>query len=531
MSRGLERSVRNRLLLLLLFLATGPPVGPSCAPADKGSSGEGLEQVLAKVRGATGFEALREMAGGVLVEGSASFAGTEAAFTLRFAPGGEFVERIVGPLSLATGFDGATAWSVDFSGMPRALALREREVALLAAWIWTGRWLAEDGPLAISPAPGAGPLSLAFRLKGGVAAGRVEIDRSTFLPAQMTVGEEGNQERVRLEDWRPALGFPFPHRVVRTDPEGAEMRFQVNALAPAPAAPTRPFGPPRERPADAAFDPDVPPQLAVHTSRTGHLLVRPLLEGEIRGSFILDTGASGLIVSRKTAEAARLEVLGPVRARGAGGGADAAIRRGKVLSLGPLTIRDPLYGEIDLDSMTEPLGEEIAGLLGYDLFARAAVVIDAAQRAVELHDPGRFVLRGGEWQELLLHEGQPCVRARFEGNREGLFRLDSGSPRSTVTFHAPAVRALHLLESRETSGSVARGVGGEAAVRVGRLEWFEIGGLRFEEPLTRFSLAGKGSHVDEYTLGYVGLGFLSSFRLVLDYRNGRIAFLPSGTPR
>ena len=105
--------------------------------------------------------------------------------------------------------------------MPRSLALREKEVVLLLAWIWTGRWLAEDGPLAISLTAGAGPLSLGFLLKGGVAAGRVEIDRSTFLPARMTVGGEGNQERLRLEDWRPALGFRFPHRMVRTDKDPA----------------------------------------------------------------------------------------------------------------------------------------------------------------------------------------------------------------------------------------------------------------------------------------------------------------------
>lgn len=89
--------------------------------------------MLARVRGATGHEALGRRAKGILVEGKVSFVGTDAAFTLRFTPAGEFVDRIVGPLSQTTGFDGANAWTVDFSGMPRTLALRDREVALVVA--------------------------------------------------------------------------------------------------------------------------------------------------------------------------------------------------------------------------------------------------------------------------------------------------------------------------------------------------------------------------------------------------------------
>jgi hypothetical protein len=51
---------------------------------------------------------------------------------------------------------------------------------------------------------------------------------------------------------------------------------------------------------------------------------------------------------------------------------------------------------------------------------------------------------------------------------------------------------------------------------------------RFEGPRVGFSLAREGPQTDAYTLGNVGGGFLSAFRLVLDYGNGRIAFLPRG---
>jgi hypothetical protein len=117
------------------------------------------------------------------------------------------------------------------------------------------------------------------------------------------------------------------------------------------------------------------------------------------------------------------------------------------------------------------------------------------------------------------------VRARFEGGRDGYFRLDTGA-NGTLAFHAPAVRELGLLEGRKVVPGFGGGVGGHAESRDGKLEWFELAGHRFEGPTVSFSLAELGAFADRYTLGNIGQEFLGPFRIVLDYPGDRIAFVP-----
>jgi hypothetical protein len=119
----------------------------------------------------------------------------------------------------------------------------------------------------------------------------------------------------------------------------------------------------------------------------------------------------------------------------------------------------------------------------------------------------------------------PAVRARFEGDREGLFKLDTGSD-ANVSIHAPAVERLDLLSGRETRESQSGGVGGSRASRTGRLAWFELAGHRFEAPEVEFAAAGDGAFSDAYTVGNIGAGFLRAFRIVFDYGNKRVAFEP-----
>jgi hypothetical protein len=144
---------------------------------------------------------------------------------------------------------------------------------------------------------------------------------------------------------------------------------------------------------------------------------------------------------------------------------------------------------------------------------------------IALHDPTHYTLTGASWQDVLVHENTPSVRARFEGDREGLFRIDTGA-NGTLSFHSPAVRELGLLDGRTVTSASSGGVGGATETKVGRLEWFELAGHRFEKSMVQFSLAEHGAFADRYTTGNIGQEFLAPFRMVLDYPDGHIAFVP-----
>ena len=517
-------SKRAGWLLLCVLAATLTPAAAQVAPT--------AADAVGRVRAAVGYERMRGRANGFVAEGTARFRGLDSRFTFLFTPDGRFRSEVGGPLGEVAGFDGAAGWEVDYSGMPRRLELEDLELAQFEAWLHSGRWLAADGPYDISLDAAKTDdklLALKLKLKRGVLEANVFIDRATWLPVRATRRGTAGEEVIELADYREALGFRFPHRVTRAA-AGVTNAFDIKSVTAAPAAARARFRPATARPADARWKPNVPARVEVRRVRSGHLLVHPLVNGVDAGWFILDSGAGAMVIDQKTADKLAMPALGEIVAVGVAGATKARFRRGRTFELGPLTITDTRYLELDLAFLTQVFGVPVGGICGRDFFARAAVEIEIANESVAVHDPARFRLAGAEWQELFFSGRNPAVRARFEGDQEGIFRLDTGSDQ-TVSLHGPAVERLKLLAGRETRESRSGGVGGTAVSRTGKLAWFELAGRRFENPEVEFAGAGPGAFSDVYTTGNIGAGFLSAFRIVFDYGNKRVAFAPLGAAK
>jgi hypothetical protein len=523
----MKTQTKLRLLLALVLLAwLAPPATLAQAAATKTAAPvPTVEEVLARVRAAVGYARLSEQKSGVTTEGAARFRGVDTKHTFLFAPGGEFRHDIAGPLGVVTGFDGAAGWEVDASGMPRRIEFQDLENAQLGAWIPSGRWLAPDGPFAVTldaSKTDDAQVALGLALKGGLLEATLYVERATWLPKRITRRVPAGEEVIELSDYREVLGFRFPHRYTR-GVAGVTNVFETRAVAPAAPASRALFEPVSKRPGDARWDASRPARVEARRTRSGHMLVRPLVNGKDVGWFVLDSGAAGMVIDPKAADGLGLRALGEVVVVGAFGPTKARFRVGDTFELGPLTIKGTRFMELDLAFLDRAFGVDVGGICGRDLFDRAAVEVVIASESVALHDPARFRLEGAAWQELFFSGRNPAVRARFEGDREALFKLDTGSDR-TVSFHAPAVERHGLLAGRETRGSHATGVGGSQASREGRLAWFELAGQRFESPEVEFSAAREGAFSDAYTAGNIGAGFLREFRIVFDYANKRIAF-------
>jgi Aspartyl protease len=516
------------LALVAALAAAGQAQGvPQSQGVSQAQGVTSAAEALARARAAVGYERLRVRAEGVAAEGAARFRGVDSKFTFLFTPDGRFRIDIDGPLGGVTGFDGATGWEVDWSGMPRPLELEDLEVAQFEAWMHTGRWLAEEGPFEVSldsAKTDDKQVALNLKLKRGLLEASVFLDRATWLPRSATRRGTAGDELIELSDYREALGFRFPHRVARTA-AGVTTTFDVRSVAAAPAAARARFGPVTARPPDARWDAAVPARVEARRTRSGHMLVHPLVDGKDVGWFILDSGAGAMVIDPKVADGLGMPALGEIVAVGVAGKTKARFRQGQTFRLGPLTLSGTRYLELDLAFLTQIFGVPVGGICGRDFFARAAVEIDIANQSVAVHDPARFRLEGATWQELFFSGRNPAVRARFEGGREGLFKLDTGSG-ATVSLHAPAVERLGLLAGRETRESRSGGVGGSMASRTGRLAWFELAGRRFESPEVEFAATSEGAFSDVYTTGNIGSGFLSAFRIVFDYGNKRVAFAP-----
>lgn len=457
----------------------------------------------------------------VLLEGSGTVLGLATEFQLEFGADGAGRLRTGTLLGEELVSDGERVWTRSWNNPVRELALADREASLMQFAVLSGAWKAAGGPVEVLRSSGDGQ---ELRLRGGHAVFLLTLDGASGDPARLTRRDEDGQEGLAMEEWRDFGGVRAPSRIRRGSLDGVHDVLTVAAARPA-AAPA--LEPPAAAARDFRFDAAVPAQLEARRARSGHILVRPRVDGADIGWFIFDSGAGAMCIDPDAARALGHESFGQVTAVGVAGKTEAGFFRTESFTLGPLTLESPIFVSLELDFVGAALGEKIAGIVGYELFARSIVEFQAGETPIlALHSPDGYALAADcSWQPLIIDGTVPCSRARFEGERDGLFRLDTGADGS-VSFHSPAVEKWQLLENRETGTSFAGGVGGVKPIKTGELEWFELGGRRFEAVPAQFYTEKVGAFADQDLDGNVGLGLLGQFRLVFDYGGGRVAFAP-----
>jgi len=491
------------------------------------------EQILGKIRQATGTAALAIPATGLQFRGDAEFMGAAGTYELLIDAQGRFRFQVMGPLPMQIGFDGETCWTIDWMLTPFLLQLTDREDAIVTAALRSGSWLMPaQEPVFTAEAVASdveGEVLLRLHLRGGRHQGLLRVSTENWLPLSFhpDMGRQDDDARLlTFGDWKRKRGALLPHRLVSSSPTGEDETLILKEVVDAPNYLRDPFAFVAAPPTNSSFVEGRTPQLTAKLTLTGHLLVQASLDdGEARW-FIFDTGAGALCVSKPVAAELGMRALGSVAAHGVGGAERARVLQGGALQVGPLAVREPVFVELDLSFLTPFFGEKIAGIVGFGVLARSVVELDMEEGTVAIHAPKGYELHGAAWQELLLDSRNAAIRASFEGDHEGIFKLDTGAAGSTVMFHAPAVRELGLLEGRATTDSQAGGVGGMVQAKSGTIAWFEVAGRRFENPEVGFALENKGAFANPYVMGNLGGGFLAPFRLVFDYGSRRIAFVP-----
>ncbi|MFO0985479.1 MAG: retropepsin-like aspartic protease [Planctomycetota bacterium] len=332
------------------------------------------------------------------------------------------------------------------------------------------------------------------------------FDRRSWLPVELRRTSTMGEESWALGDYRDEQVLVLPHSWRHTG-SGVADEWHAREVGLLDRSVRAQLVRPSNEPGDTALDPDRVGPLTVARARTGHVLVHPLVNGEDLAPFLFDTGAGVTVIDRAAADRLELPALGKVWIGGGGASTPLSrLRRADTLSLGPLTIERPFFTEMDLAPFQAAVGAPIAGICGYDLLARAVIAIDLAAPSVAIHDPDTYRLEAGaSWQELVIHDRHPHVRCRFEGDREGLFRLDTGAAQVSLIFHSPAVKEQDLLAGRETEPANGMfGAGGEIGARAGVLEWLELGGRRFSRTRVHFALDERGAVADPYSTGNLG---------------------------
>lgn len=481
------------------------------------------EEVLERVRESVGYEALGGSDGVHVLKGRAEVMAEGGRWSLAFDAGGRFAEKMSGRLPFSRGYDGETCWRRDWTDTPDRMQLLDRDLTLARGWFLTHFWLSDAEPLRLEVVEaGDEVVRLEWELVDGRLGGTLEVDRERWLPVRVQVRNGGDSETLEFDEYGDRLGFvhPVAWRLVNSTGQAQTYTAKATSGTGDESALLADLA----TPDDTRFDASIAPRLESRRAPGGHVLVKGILAGREEW-FIFDTGAGTMCIDARFADEVGLDRFGSIVATGIGGKTTTAFRAGEDLQLGAMTYEQPIFMELELGFLSGAMGTRVAGIVGFELLQRAVAEVDVVEGSVALHDPATLGLDDAQWEELLVHSRHPCVRARFEGEREEWFKIDTGAG-GTVSFHAPAVQRLSLLEGRETRSSSSGGVGGRVATRSGEIEFFELGGHTFETPDVEFAVEAVGAFSDEFTTGNIGTEFLRPFRLYFDYPNRRVLFAP-----
>ncbi len=510
---------RSHLVSLALLVVLGPQAAAARATqtplTTQPAASVDLEHVRAAVRARQA-----PPAGLATLVGACSYKDLPHAFRFTFDAAGRFLFEREGRLGSKTGWDGTTLWNLDVAaGVPYAIELYGRDAEIASRAAWSGAWTRDDFPFELADEVVA--VDGTWRVR--MTSPRTTWDAVLIVDAQQHVVTE-----LVTTNWTGTLRWTFgafgADGFARTlsvfGASGNENTYKVDALEQSKLT-GRPFERPPLAPTNVRFDSEVEPALEVSRAPSGHLLVRATVNGRDVGPFVFDTGAGSSTITPQAAAALGLEVFGQGEISGGGtGSTTTTLRQANELRLGPLVLERPVFTEF----ASVGLGE--AGILGWDVLIQAVVEVDMQATAIALFPPRDYELDVGDWLDLVLHSRHPHVRASFEGEHEGLFRIDTGAGSIAVMFHTPTVDALDLLADRKTQASSAHGAGGTIAMEVGTIEWFEIAGNRVEHPPTVFCRDPRGALADPNSCGNLGGGVLKPFILAFDYQRSRVGFIP-----
>lgn len=334
------------------------------------------------------------------------------------------------------------------------------------------------------------------------------------------------------DDVRDDAGRVFAHHwhvddpVQQTTSDGRVAEYVPGAVSDADLAP-----PPSRR--TLVTFPDGVTSVVLPTEFERHIYVRVTIAG--RGlDFVLDTGASGIVLDTKVARDLGLRLYSEhsnvVAAR-------TSYARAIVpeIRTGALAMRDVAVTVVPL-GWKEAGHVRVAGLLGFDFLAQLGVTIDYENRRVTAVPSAAYAAPADPRTSALdarLGRGIPLVTASLDGAFAERVGIDTGGIGAFLLFDyftrrnpAPLPDIEAFARGNELS---LAGVGGGFAASSALVSSFEVGGFRFSG-VRGYRVTSEQSFAQDAD-GVIGEGLLRYFTLGLDYANERVFLTPNADGR
>jgi predicted aspartyl protease len=288
----------------------------------------------------------------------------------------------------------------------------------------------------------------------------------------------------------------------------------ADTVTPNPKLSDGDLHPPPSR-ATWTFGANVPIRLEV----TEDQIVFDAVVNGARGRFLLDTGASGMFVTRDFAARAKLEVVGETTVSGVSGDTRSKLAKAKTIAFADGSV---LHDVVMFTGLSAFDGSD-AGVIGYDLLAAALVDVDLDAGQMRIFDPATSVPNGKDALVVLpdLRSGQPIVPAKLNGKYSTNVLFDTGNSapvlisadwKGTVPMLIDPDPAKYLATHR----LVLDATGTTSEIECGQLERISMGQVSYDAAPTCMLTTQDRSE------SLVGFSFLKHFNYTFDYPEGKI---------
>jgi predicted aspartyl protease len=262
------------------------------------------------------------------------------------------------------------------------------------------------------------------------------------------------------------------------------------------------------------------------------LHVRASIGGQV-GTFLLDSGASAVIVYRPYADKLKMTTLGRTGFRGVNGGGVAA----RFMRLNdPIVVGKNSLSNLIVISADGEFAAGIDGILGYDFLAGGLIDVDTANQTIRILDPSTrepAVGPGAYAFTVNLASRQPEIAIKASGVPTRAIFDTGASVLAVLSDDLQSSGRLVSLNDTINIGGVAveyqipfYGVDGPAQfpAKCSRLGQLDVGPYKYQNVETCFALGSVFGRDG----GLIGFDFLKHFNWTFDYPESKFVLTPNG---
>jgi hypothetical protein len=262
------------------------------------------------------------------------------------------------------------------------------------------------------------------------------------------------------------------------------------------------------------------------------IFIKLHINGSKALNFMFDSGAGTTVLNRSSADVLDLEYDGESRLSTSGGVLVSRSSPGNTIQIGKATLDQITLEEIPLDHLSGYFKLRLDGIIGYDLFKRLVILIDADRKVMALYDSIARV-QTANWAEVPLHRidnNKAGIEISLSGRDSGYTRkiviVDTGNP-DEIHLFPNAIQDNHIalkIRNKEVRGfsadsTITRNLRGTLEeVKFAGKKWRNVSTVIPTDSLTRAAFVKNKSY------GLIGQGLLLDFNMIYDYPNNRFYF-------